>query len=104
MPHKKRIPTQLNAKRPVLQLEKSTVDKNIIKYADKVTPEKCLVSLLICELCGYNTESQLKFYLHLKLHYEPATMANIINVENLKTETNWSPAENVTLFFDHKSS
>lgn len=48
-----------------------------------------------CEICGMQAQSQLAFFNHLKLHYEPETAPNQQNcdkMENIRSATNINPA------------
>lgn len=41
-------------------------------------------SRFTCEICGMQSESQLGFFHHLKLHYEPEPMSNTEKIENIR--------------------
>lgn len=41
-----------------------------------------------CEICGMDAQSQLEFFNHLKLHYEPETASNQQNCDKIETIQN----------------
>lgn len=53
------------------------------------------VARFACEICGMQTQSQLSFFHHLKLHYEPEIPTNTHNcrkMEELRTTASMAPA------------
>ncbi|XP_047367663.1 zinc finger protein 45-like isoform X2 [Vespa velutina] len=70
LPHKKRIPRKLKQ-----QTKKNSTKKDITKSnQDSINVEQrteMQVHVFECELCGSRFSSQLKFFEHLKVHYEP---------------------------------
>ncbi|KAI4499128.1 hypothetical protein M0802_005711 [Mischocyttarus mexicanus] len=70
LPHKKRIPRKLKQ-----QSKKNATKKDIGKSnQDSINVEQSnelQINIFECELCGSRYSSQLKFFEHLKMHYEP---------------------------------
>ncbi|XP_014209186.1 zinc finger protein 260-like [Copidosoma floridanum] len=67
LPHKKRIPRKLKR-----QSKKNSVKKDSAKANSDVSADsKTQGSGFKCELCGNKFNGQLKFFEHLKSHYEP---------------------------------
>ncbi|KAK2581969.1 hypothetical protein KPH14_002409 [Odynerus spinipes] len=70
LPHKKRIPRKLKQQTKKNSTRKDTGKSN----QDCISTEQrseAQVHVFECELCGSRFSSQLKFFEHLKVHYEP---------------------------------
>ncbi|KAG7188391.1 hypothetical protein KM043_008042 [Ampulex compressa] len=68
LPHKKRIPRKLKQ-----QSKKTSSKKDCVKFSHDTVElsNKLQAHIFKCELCGARLGSQLKFFEHLKVHYEP---------------------------------
>ncbi|XP_012268247.2 transcription factor E4F1-like [Athalia rosae] len=77
LPHKKRIPRKLKQ-----QSKRVTVRRNNGKLSQDIASEQPPAEVQIpafrCELCGCSFGGQLKFFEHLKAHYEPVKLESRI--------------------------
>lgn len=89
LPHKKRLSSQTTPPTKLRAAEKATIaiPSKIIKKEPpkRLQPEVKVIQVspvkpkleepeLVCEICSLVIGSQLDFFRHLKLHYEPATL------------------------------
>ncbi|XP_046623863.1 zinc finger and SCAN domain-containing protein 2-like isoform X1 [Neodiprion virginianus] len=77
LPHKKRIPKKLKqqSKRTSVRRDNAKLNQDIVSQQPANEP---LMHAFRCELCGCSIGGQLKFFEHLKAHYEPVKVESRI--------------------------
>ncbi|XP_018301198.1 zinc finger protein 260 isoform X2 [Mycetomoellerius zeteki] len=71
LPHKKRIPRKLKQQQTKKNTTRKDSNKLIQENAAIELTSEAQTNVFKCELCSSKFSSQLKFFEHLKVHYEP---------------------------------
>ncbi|XP_018048050.1 PREDICTED: zinc finger protein 271-like isoform X2 [Atta colombica] len=96
LPHKKRIPRKLKQQQTKKNVVRKDNNKSVQENVVIESSNAAQANVFKCELCSSKFSSQLKFFEHLKVHYEPvkqetriaqATNTNISIVPETVPET-----------------